>query len=335
MIPKRYGLPVFAIMPSAAPDMMPPLATLLGKRVLVVGDVMLDRYWFGSVERISPEAPVPVVQVRREEERPGGAANVALNVVALGARAHLLAPVGDDQPGRHLAALLAAAQVESTLIPGAGCPTTVKLRVIGHQQQLLRMDFEARPSADHRGALLDRGPSLFAAAGAVILSDYAKGALQDVVRFVTMGRDLGVPVLVDPKGRDYERYRGATLLTPNQAEFQAVAGPWQDEDEFREMGQRLRRHLELQGLLVTRGEGGMTLFTESGIYHHSAQAREVFDVTGAGDTVIATLAVALAAAWPLDLAVELANRAAGIVVGKLGAAVASQQELQDSLSGST
>jgi rfaE bifunctional protein kinase chain/domain len=310
------------------PDMDFDLENLAQARVAIIGDVMLDRYWFGKVERISPEAPVPVVQIRREEERPGGAANVALNVVALGAEAQLLAPVGADSAGKLLETLLNEAGVQTRLIPDAVCPTTVKLRVIGHQQQLLRMDFEAQPSSAHCEAMRTQAPVLLASAQALLLSDYGKGALREVESLIAAGRSANLPVLIDPKGRDYRPYQGATLITPNLSEFQAVAGTWSDQKTFHQLGREWRQKLQLEALLVTQGEEGMTLFTENAIHHHPAQAREVFDVTGAGDTVIATLATALAAGWPMDRAVELANRAAGIVVGKLGAAVVTTQELR-------
>ncbi len=309
------------------PEMKTTLETLAQAQVAIVGDVMLDRYWFGKVERISPEAPVPVVQVRREEERPGGAANVALNVLALGARAHLLAPVGKDSAGLQLASLLDQAGVTTRLIADAAYPTTVKLRVIGHQQQLLRMDFESQPSPEHGASMRAMAPEVLKGAGALLLSDYGKGALREVQTLITAGRSAGIPVLIDPKGRDYRPYAGATIITPNLGEFQAIAGTWSTEEAFLQLGREWRQKLQLEALLVTRGEEGMTLFTENALHHHPAQAREVFDVTGAGDTVIATLATALAAGWPMDRAVELANRAAGIVVGKLGAAVVTPAEL--------
>jgi len=307
--------------------MLNALDNLAQARVAIIGDVRLDRYWFGKVDRISPEAPVPVVQVRREEERPGGAANVALNVLSLGAEAHLLAPVGQDAAGAQLTRLLEQAGVKTRLIADASYPTTVKLRVIGHQQQLLRMDFESQPSPEHGENMRATAHEILTGAGALLLSDYGKGALQAVESLIASGRAAGLPVLIDPKGRDYRPYAGATIITPNLNEFQAVAGTWTSEEQFLALGREWRQKLQLEALLVTRGEEGMTLFTENAIHHHSAQAREVFDVTGAGDTVIATLATALAAGWPMDQSVELANRAAGIVVGKLGAAVVSCEEL--------
>jgi len=314
-------------MPSVVPDPLPG-DDFAPRPVAVVGDVMLDRYWFGKVERISPEAPVPVVQVQKEETRPGGAANVAVNVSALGANARLLAAVGQDEAAERLAQLLDGARVAADLQRDPALTTTVKLRVIGHQQQLLRMDFESRLTEHAASALLARADELVDGCGALLLSDYGKGSLARVGDWIRVGRARGLPVLVDPKGRDYRPYRGATLLTPNRGEFMAVVGPWQDEADFVARGRELRKHLELEALLVTRGEEGMTLFTALEVTHHPARAREVFDVTGAGDTVIATLATALAAGWSLEAAVDLANRAAGIVVGKLGAATVTVDELR-------
>jgi rfaE bifunctional protein kinase chain/domain len=292
---------------------------------------MLDRYWFGRVERISPEAPVPVVQVGREEQRPGGAANVALNIVALGADCRLRALLGRDAAANMLTQLLEQARVETSFRHLDGLPTTVKLRVIGQQQQLLRLDFEERPEEARLAELFVADADFLHDCAALLLSDYGKGVLLDPQPWIQLARAQGLPVLVDPKGRDYTRYRGATLITPNKGEFQAAAGTWRSEEEFRQLGERQRQTWQLEALLVTRGEEGMTLFLADGIHHHPAQAREVFDVTGAGDTVIATIATAVAAGWPLDRAVELGNRAAGIVVGKLGAATVSPEELSAAL----
>jgi rfaE bifunctional protein kinase chain/domain len=296
-------------------------------RVLVVGDVMLDRYWFGEVSRISPEAPVPVVRVGRMEERPGGAANVARNAAALGAKVGLLAVVGDDEPAASLARLLQAEQVDARLTRDATLQTTVKLRVIGRQQQLLRIDFENLPAADALEAKLADFEAQLRAVDVVILSDYAKGALTHVDRMIRAARAAGKPVLVDPKGDDYEKYRYATLLTPNRGEFREVAGSWRSEQDFIARAQRLRESLEVSALLVTRSEEGMTLFRAGDVLHVPAVAREVYDVSGAGDTVIATLGVMLAAGVDLTDAVRWANRAAGIVVGKLGTAVVHPEEL--------
>lgn len=309
---------------------LPPLQTLSQGRVLVFGDVMLDRYWYGAVERISPEAPVPIVHVQQIEERPGGAANVAVNIAALGGQARLLAPIGADDAAQSLAQLLDARGVAHHLLPDPACPTTVKLRVISQQQQLLRMDFEDRPRPQQVNGLLEQVRLALAHCDVLLLSDYAKGAIGDASSLIAAAK---VPVLVDPKGHDFARYRGAFLLTPNRSEFQRVVGTWHHQDEFLSKARQLIAELQLGALLVTRSEEGMTLILADGRhFHHPAQAREVFDVTGAGDTVIATLAAALAAGWDLDRAVTLANAAAGIVVGKLGTASVSIAELSATLS---
>jgi D-glycero-beta-D-manno-heptose-7-phosphate kinase len=303
-------------------------------RVLVVGDVMLDRYWFGDVSRISPEAPVPVVLVRRTEERPGGAANVARNVSALDGAATLLAVVGNDEAGTSLEKLLAAERVNASLHRDASLSTTVKLRVIGQQQQLLRIDFERAPSHEVLAAKLDEFERRVDQADAVVLSDYGKGGLAHVEKMIALARGRGKPVLVDPKGHDYARYRGATLLTPNRGEFREVAGSWSDEGDFARRAQKLRAELDLEALIVTRSEEGMSLFTAEESYHEATRAREVFDVSGAGDTVIGVLALMVATGAGLHAAMRVANHAAGIVVGKLGTAVVRREELAASLSSS-
>ena len=300
-------------------------------RVLVVGDVMLDRYWFGNVDRISPEAPVPVVHVQRTEERPGGAANVARNVVALGGQATLLSVIGSDEAGRKLSELLIAEGVSSQLRVDAGLQTTVKLRVIGRQQQLLRIDFETPPSRDVLDDKLGEFESLVNDFDVVLLSDYGKGSLTHVAKMVATAKRFGKPVLIDPKGEDYGKYRGATLLTPNRGEFRQVVGRWKDEADLALKAETLRRALSLDALLVTRSEEGMSLFTSKGAAHEPTQAREVFDVSGAGDTVIATIGVMLAAGSDMESAIKIANRAAGVVVGKLGTATVSRAELRDAL----
>ena len=297
-------------------------------RIWVVGDVMLDRYWFGDSERISPEAPVPIVQVAKIDERLGGAANVARNVAALGAKTSLLGVVGIDEAGTRVSDLLLASGVDSHLEQDAKVPTTVKLRVIARQQQLIRLDFEEAPSAAALEHKLARFEALLGAVDAVILSDYGKGALDQVATMILQAKAKQKIILVDPKGSDFERYRGATVITPNRGELRQVIGKWASEDELTERAQALRRSLDIQALLLTRSEEGMSLYTDAGVSHVRAQAREVFDVSGAGDTVIATLAVALAAAWPLERAMALANRAGGIVVGKLGTATVTSEELQ-------
>jgi len=296
-------------------------------RVLVVGDAMLDRYWHGAVDRISPEAPVPVVKVNREEERIGGAANVAYNVVTLGAQAGFLGVVGDDEPGHRLEALLRETGIATHLKRDPGLKTTVKLRVIGRHQQLLRMDFENEP--DHEALAMQN--ETFAALApqhdAILFSDYGKGGLAHIPTMIAAARAAGRAVLIDPKGSDYSRYSGATVITPNRAELQQVVGNWKDEGELRTKAQGLRETLKLDAVLVTLGEDGMTLFDARGETHVDAQAREVFDVTGAGDTVIATLAALVGAGLPLRDAMPLANKAGGIVVGKFGTATVSYEEL--------
>jgi len=296
-------------------------------RVLVAGDVMLDRYWFGDVHRISPEAPVPVVHVTRAEERPGGAANVARNITALDGQCTLLSVVGNDEAARILEGLLATDRVRASLHRDPDLSTTVKLRVVGQQQQLLRIDFERAPSHEALAAKLDEYERLVDAADAVVLSDYGKGALERVPDMIRLARSHGKPVLVDPKGEDYARYRGATLLTPNRVEFRQVAGRWSDEADLTRRAQKLRAELELDALIVTRSEEGMSLFTATESHHEPTQAREVYDVSGAGDTVIGVLALMVAAGADLHGAMRVANHAAGIVVGKLGTAVATREEL--------
>jgi rfaE bifunctional protein kinase chain/domain len=296
-------------------------------RVLVVGDVMLDRYWFGDVGRISPEAPVPVVKVDRVEERPGGAANVARNAVSLGAEVSLLSVVGRDEAGVKLRRLLKREGVTALLQTDAGLSTTVKLRVIARQQQLVRVDFETAPSHEALASKLRDFQRLLRDTDAVILSDYGKGGLTHIVNMIRMARDAGKPVLVDPKGDDYSRYRGATLITPNRSEFREVAGSWKSESDLTRRANALMGKLKARALLVTRSEEGMTLYQPGRRLHVAAQAREVFDVSGAGDTVIATLGVMLARGASLEEAVRVANRAAGIVVGKFGTAVVQPEEL--------
>lgn len=307
------------------------LGNLSAARLLIVGDVMLDRYWFGDVERISPEAPVPVVKVTRREERPGGAANVARNVAALGARVGLLSVVGNDEAGRELQRLLEDSRIDVGLHVDPAISTTVKLRVIGRQQQLLRIDFETSPSHEVLRAKLVEFESRLSDCDAVILSDYGKGGLTHIGEMIRLARAAGKKVLVDPKGDDFSKYAGATVVTPNRGELRAVIGRWHDEDELARKVARLRSELRLEALLVTRSEEGMSLFHAAGAVHQQAVAREVFDVSGAGDTVIATLAVMLACGASWSDAVHAANVAAGVVVGKLGTAVVSRAELDAAL----
>ncbi|HEY8607411.1 MAG TPA: D-glycero-beta-D-manno-heptose-7-phosphate kinase [Noviherbaspirillum sp.] len=296
-------------------------------RLLIAGDVMLDRYWFGEVNRISPEAPVPVVRVERREERLGGAANVARNAVALGAEVGLLGVVGQDEAGDALQRLLDALRIGSCLNRDPSISTIVKLRVIGRQQQLLRVDFEEPPTDLVLRDKLTQYNAMLPDYDLIVLSDYAKGSLVNVAQMVEAARALGKPVLVDPKGDDFSRYKGASILTPNKSELRQAVGGWKDEAQLTRKAQALRAELGLEALLLTRSEEGMSLYTAGDVLHFPTLAREVFDVSGAGDTVIATLAVMLGAGMPLAHAVETANRAGGIVVGKLGTATVTREEL--------
>jgi len=296
-------------------------------RVLVVGDVMLDRYWYGAVDRISPEAPVPVVRITREEERNGGAAIVAFNVVTLGAQASLLTVVGEDEASHRLERLVANTGIQTHFGRDAQLKTTVKLRVIGRQQQLLRMDFENTPKSEVLASQSATFLELLPSHQAVLFSDYGKGGLAHVSDMIGRAVDAGKPILIDPKGSDYSRYQHATVITPNRAELQHVIGLWQDEPDLQAKVQNLRQQLGLQAVLLTRSEEGMTLFDAEGRMDVKAQAREVFDVTGAGDTVIATLAALVAAGMSLRGALPWANRAGGLVVGKFGTATVSYEEL--------
>jgi D-glycero-beta-D-manno-heptose-7-phosphate kinase len=296
-------------------------------KVLVVGDAMLDRYWYGSVDRISPEAPVPVVRVTREEERIGAAANVAYNVVSMGAQASLLSLVGDDEASRKLEALVATTGIKPHFERDAELKTTVKLRVIGRQQQLLRVDFENTPKNEVLTSQTTEFSKLIQSHDVVLFSDYAKGGLAQVADMIKLARSVGKSVLVDPKGTDYARYAGATVITPNKSEMQAAVGSWKDDAELSVKAQNLRAELKLDAVLVTRSEEGMSLFDAAGALHVPTLALEVFDVTGAGDTVIATLSTLLAAGLTLREALPYANKAGGIVVGKFGTATVSYKEL--------
>mgnify|MGYP000004655057 CR=1 FL=1 len=301
-------------------------------RVVVVGDLMLDRYWHGNTSRISPEAPVPVVHVNDAEERPGGAGNVALNIAALGARARLLGFTGKDEAATALQDILEAQGVDCCFEALEDCATVTKLRVLSRHQQLIRLDFEdGFSSRDPQGLLAELEREL-AQAGALILSDYGKGTLSRISLFIERARAAGVPVLVDPKGTDFSIYRGATLITPNLSEFEAVVGACHNDAEIVEKGEALLRTLDLQALLVTRSEKGMTLLQQDQpALHLPTQAQEVFDVTGAGDTVISVMAASLAAGRDLAEATICSNLAAGVVVGKLGTATASAAELRTAL----
>ena len=296
-------------------------------KVLVVGDVMLDRYWYGAVDRISPEAPVPVVRITREENRLGGCANVAFNAVSVGAQASLLSVVGDDEASHLLQDLIAKSGITPYFGRDAQLKTTVKLRIIGRQQQLIRADFEDLPKTEVLASQTRQFSELIASQQAVLFSDYGKGGLAHIQDMIELARAHHRPILIDPKGSDYSKYQNASVITPNRAELQDVVGPWQSEAELEHKAQALRQALNLGAVLVTRSEEGMSLFDSEGSSHVKAQAREVFDVTGAGDTVIATLACLLACGLTLREALPWANRAGGLVVGKFGTATLTFEEL--------
>lgn len=298
-------------------------------RILVVGDLMLDRYWTGPTGRISPEAPVPVVHVDAREDRPGGAANVAVNLATLGVKVTVAGLVGEDEAGESLRERLQAQGIECLFQSDRAVPTITKLRVLSRHQQLIRLDFETDHAAVDTQPLRRQCEARFGEFDAVVLSDYGKGTLQDIPAYIEAARRAGIPVLVDPKGRNFEIYRGATLITPNLSEFEGVVGACADDQMLVDQGQVLRAELDLDNLLVTLSERGMLLIREhEGPLHLPTRAREVYDVTGAGDTVISVLAAALAAGQPADQAAALANLAAGIVVGKLGTGSVSVAELR-------
>ncbi|QSX34375.1 bifunctional D-glycero-beta-D-manno-heptose-7-phosphate kinase/D-glycero-beta-D-manno-heptose 1-phosphate adenylyltransferase HldE [Shewanella avicenniae] len=302
-------------------------------RVLVVGDVMLDRYWVGPTGRISPEAPVPVVKINQIEDRPGGAANVALNIAALGGQTSLCGIVGEDDTATALSNGLKAQGVVPSWLQVNDKPTITKLRVLSRNQQLIRLDFEEPFTAEQSAEMLAQAENLLADCTVAILSDYAKGAIDNPQAFIAKARAAGVKVLVDPKGSDFARYHGATLITPNMSEFEAVVGAVTSEADLVQKAKGLIEQHDLQAMLVTRSEKGMTLITREGNeLHIPTVAREVYDVTGAGDTVISTLATALAAGSDLAQACAIANTAAGIVVGKLGTSTVSRIELIEALS---
>jgi len=303
------------------------LLPLSDARILIVGDVMLDRYWFGEVNRISPEAPVPVVRVERREERLGGAANVARNAATLGAQTGLLGVIGQDEAGAVVEGLLTDLGINSYLNRDPAISTIIKLRVIGRQQQLVRVDFEDAPTDTVLRDKLTQFNALIDKYDVIILSDYAKGSLVNVADMISVGKKLGKRILVDPKGDDFARYKGASILTPNRSELIRIVGNWKSEEELTTKAQNLRRSLDLEALLLTRSEEGMTLYLDNEVVNFPAVAREVFDVSGAGDTVIATLAVMLGNGVALKEAVRIANLAGGIVVGKLGTATVTREEL--------
>jgi rfaE bifunctional protein kinase chain/domain len=296
-------------------------------RVLVVGDVMLDRYWYGSVDRISPEAPVPVVRITKEEDRLGGSANVAFNGVTLGSHISLLSVVGDDETSHKLEKLVGETGIKPYFGRDPLLKTTMKLRVIGRQQQLVRVDFENNPQHETLAYQTQMFEKLLPDHNAVIFSDYGKGGLARIGQMIELAREQGKPVLIDPKGSDYSRYKGATVITPNKQELMQVVGEWSSESDLKNRAHKLRTELGLDTLLLTRSEEGMSLFDAAGEVHVGAQALEVFDVTGAGDTVIATLAVLMASGLSVRDALPWANKAGGIVVGKFGTASVSFEEL--------
>jgi rfaE bifunctional protein kinase chain/domain len=305
----------------------PDKSQLQNARVMVIGDAMLDRYWFGAVDRISPEAPVPVVRITRNEERLGGAANVALNVVTLGAKVSLLTVLGNDEAGLRLRSLMDQAGILAMAEEDSDLRTTVKLRVIGRSQQLIRLDFEHQPCGELLLRMLGAFTQALPTHDALLFSDYGKGGLTHLPQMIQQARQAGKVVLVDPKGNDYERYTGASVITPNLAELAQVVGSWPDETTLEHKAQALRERLQIDALVLTRAEEGMSLFDDDGHLHVPTVAREVFDVTGAGDTVIATLAAMMATGMDLRQAMPIANRAAGIVVGKFGTAGLSFDEL--------
>ena len=308
------------------------LDRLAGGRVLVVGDAMLDRYWYGGVERISPEAPVPVVAVSQNDERLGGAANVARSAVALGAQCGVLAVTGDDEGADILEDMLTRSGITHQLCRDPNITTTVKLRVISRHQQLIRIDFESQGTPGARQCLLDNYMELLPNYDVVIISDYGKGGLGHIQEMIKTAKEHGKAVVIDPKGDDYSAYRYASLITPNRKEFEQVAGRFTDNDDLVHRARDMIKELELGGLLVTRGEEGMSLIPAAGdVIHKHARARDVYDVTGAGDTVIASIGAAFAAGAETIDAVRLANIAAGIVVAKLGAETASPEEIRSAL----
>jgi len=300
---------------------------LSNTRILIAGDIMLDRYWFGDVNRISPEAPVPVVKVEREEARLGGAANVARNTAALGAQSTLLGITGHDEASHIIKNMLTETGITPYLHADPSVSTIIKLRVIGRQQQLLRVDFEKKPDQEIINNKIHQFRAIVSNYDIVILSDYAKGSMIHVTDMIHEVKKAGKPVLVDPKGDDFSRYRGATMLTPNKSELRQIVGSWSNESQLTEKAQKLREELQLKYLLLTRSEEGMSLYGKNKTIHVPAIAREVYDVSGAGDTVIATLAAMMAAGVDIVDAVTIANKAAGIVVGKLGTATVTPQEL--------
>lgn len=300
----------------------------LGKvKVLVVGDVMLDRYWFGEVQRISPEAPVPIAKIDKTEDRPGGAANVARNIASLGGNVGLLSVVGNDSPAKDLETVLSKYGINSTLIVDDTINTIVKLRVLARNQQLIRIDFEEKPSHEILAEVLDTYEKIISDYDVIILSDYGKGGLKHTAKMIEIANTHNKRILLDPKGKDYAKYKNATMLTPNKSELRDAVGYWKNEKELQEKAKKLKEKLNLSYLLVTRSEEGMSLFSDKGVITYPTVAQEVYDVSGAGDTVIATLGLMLANNIPIEESVIIANIAAGVVVGKVGTATLTKNEL--------
>lgn len=315
--------------------MKPILPNYSDAGVLIIGDVMLDRYWYGPTGRISPEAPVPVVKVENNEERPGGAANVAMNIASLGGHAHIVGLTGIDEPAKVLNETLSSLNVTCDFVALPNYPTITKLRVLSRGQQLIRLDFEDKFENTDANLIASRVEQNLAKVSAVVLSDYAKGALEHAQQLIQLARKAGKPVFIDPKGADFERYRGATLLTPNMAEFELVVGKVKDDQDLVEKGHALIEEFDFEALLVTRSEHGMTLLRRGKApFHLPTQAKEVYDVTGAGDTVISVLAASYAAGKSFEDSCALANAAAGVVVGKLGTSTLSEIELAEAVHGS-
>lgn len=307
------------------------LKNKLRKKILVVGDVMLDKYWFGDVSRISPEAPVPIAKIGIKENRAGGAANVARNIASIDGDVSLLSIVGDDEAARELEQLLDQDGIKHFLKMDKSIDTIVKLRVIARNQQLIRLDFETSPHHEILLDILDYYTSVIDQFDIIVLSDYGKGGLTHIKTMIEIAKKLNKIILVDPKGSDYNRYKGATLLTPNKSELKDAVGSWNNEKEMMDKSIQLRSQLDLKYLLVTRSEEGMSLILDKDIINYPTVAKEVYDVSGAGDTVIATLATMIACGLEISDAVTIANIAAGIVVGKLGTATITQTELVDGI----
>lgn len=303
------------------------ISNLNQAKILVVGDVMLDRYWFGDVNRISPEAPVPIAKINRAQDRPGGAANVARNIASLGGNVTLLSVIGDDEAGNDLDNLLQQESVHTIFKRDPEIKTIVKLRVLSKNQQLLRIDFEEKPSHEILAEILDNYNSIINDYDVVILSDYGKGGLSHTVTMIKVAKQYNKIILVDPKGADYTKYAGATIITPNKNELRDAAGDWKDEAELNQKAMNLKQQLGLSYLLLTRSEEGMTLYTDTNTFNYQTVAREVYDVSGAGDTVIATLGLMLGNKISIENSVLLANIAAGVVVAKVGTATLNHIEL--------